>query len=91
MSRKPGESNEPQAWKKGQAEARKARAVVAGQLSAMIIERDATGDRSLLARRLRQLAEAERGGDGKVIRAAIMEIALAAAQWAVARDLRQRR
>lgn len=90
MAKRERTSNEPQEWQDGQAAAREAREVVAGQLSALVVDRDITGDRSLLARRLRELLVAEGTEDATLIRAAAMEVAHAGAAWCVAMDLRQR-
>lgn len=91
----PGESNEPRAWREGQAAARAARALVAQQLTEMITEREMTGGRAMFTRRLRQLLETQarqtgRQGETVLLRAAVMEVARAAALWAVALDLRAR-
>lgn len=80
---------EPQEWTEGQARARAARARVAGQLAALVLERDATGSRDAFALRLTQLAAAQRDGDAEAVRAAVMEVSISAAQWVVSLDLRQ--
>lgn len=86
-----GSSNEPLDWQAGRAAARAGREVVAGQLVAELRGRDSTGGRAMLARRVRELVVAERGRDEAVLRAAIIEVSLAAAQWAVSVDLKQHR
>jgi hypothetical protein len=83
-------SNEPTEWKEGQAKARAAREIVAAQIVEDLVGRDMTGDREVFLRRLRDLAEAESSGDVNMVRAAVMELTLAGAAWAVALDLRQR-
>lgn len=83
-------SNEPQDWLAGQAAAREARAAVGQQLAALLVERDMTGDKKLLVRRLRQLASVEAERDQATLRAAVMEVCVAAAAWVVSLDLRQR-
>lgn len=83
-------ASEPVEWVRGQEAARAARAAVAEQLTALLVGRGMTGDRAVLALRVRQLAEAEREGDPAVVRAAVMEVSAAAAAWCVSLDLGQR-
>lgn len=84
------DSNEAQEHTKGTKKARDARKNVAKQLAVLIEQREITGDRDLLAMRLRQVFEAEEEGDRDALRASVMEVTLAAAGWVVAIDLRQR-
>lgn len=81
-------SKEPKEWQEGELKARHARAVVAGQVAAAILERDATGSQDSFALRLTQLAAAKRAGEPEAIRAAVMEVTLAGAAWVVDLDLR---
>lgn len=69
----------------------RAQAVVVEQIRESLAARRMTADRGVLAFRLRQLADAERSGDGAAVRAAVMEIALAAAEWVAAIDVREGR
>lgn len=62
------------------------RAVVAEQLAVSLVERALPGDRSVLARRIAELAAAERTSDPLVLRGAIMEVSLASAEWVVQLD-----
>lgn len=70
-----------------EAEADGAREVVAGQLAELIVETRMTGGRGLLVTRVRAVTAAERQGDPLALRAACMELAVAAAGWAVHLDL----
>jgi len=83
----PTDRGQPQEWVTGQSAARQARAHVASQLTEHVIAGDLTGSRSLTARRVRNLAEAERSGDQMVIRASLMDLAAAAAAYACQIDL----
>jgi hypothetical protein len=62
------------------------REVVAEQLATTIIERAAPGSRAVLARRIHELIAAEKTGDRALLRAAAMEVSLAAAEWCVLLD-----
>lgn len=60
---------------------------VAEQFAASLHERDLAGDRDVVARRVLEFVHAERSGDLGALRAAAMEIALAAGELCVTLDL----
>lgn len=84
-----GSSREPEEWINATERAREARSVVAGQMADLLTGMDITGGRELVTSRIRQLREAELSGDASVVRAAVMECAVAFGAWAVRIDLRQ--
>lgn len=63
-----------------------ARRNVADQLVEMLIESQAGGSRNVVAVRIREVLEAESWREPRVMRAAIMELAVAAAAWAATLD-----
>lgn len=67
--------------------AERARATVAAQLAELLVEQRSTGSGEAFAERVRQIGFARRTGDPMLLRAAIMEAALAGAQWVVAMDV----
>lgn len=60
--------------------------VIAEQVEALIVEGDIMGGRALLASRLKALAVAERRGDSTVVRAALMDVAVASGVWVASID-----
>lgn len=84
-----GSDREPIEWLKATEQAREARANVAGQVAELLTGMDITGGREHVTSRIRQLSEAERSGDATVVRAAVMECAVAFGAWAVRIDLKQ--
>lgn len=64
--------------------------VVARQVAELIVEGDVQGGRSLVAGRLREVASAELHGDEAVLRAAWLDLAVAAGACAASIDLRTR-
>jgi hypothetical protein len=80
---------DPIAWAAGSKKARQARRNVASQLDQLITEADLTGSRDLVARRITEVAAAARAGDSLSERAALMELATAAACTAASIDLEQ--
>lgn len=87
VSRAEASKGDPAAWQSGARRATTARANVAAQLTLDIIESDMTGSGSLLADRLRLLTTARGVGDLGATRAAAMDVAHAAAAYAVALDV----
>lgn len=79
--------DEPQEWKDRSAQARDARANVGQQLTDLLVEADITGSLAMIAKRVRELAQAEASGDMTVMRAASMELAVAAGVYAAGMDL----
>jgi hypothetical protein len=61
---------------------------VADQLAVLVSESTMTGGPELFAKRMRAVAQAKLEGDDRVLRAAVMEMAVAASLWAVDLDLR---
>lgn len=90
MARTKPSAGEPVEWQEGTEAARAARALVAQQFTELLLERDMTGGRENVGFRLRQLGEAEKTQDLIVVRAAVMEVCVAAGSWASAIDLGQR-
>lgn len=80
---------DPIAWAAGSKKARVARRNVASQLDQLINDADLTGSRDLVARRVAEVAAAARAGDPISERAALMELATAAACTAASIDLEQ--
>lgn len=79
-------SKDPTEWVAGARVARAARQRVAAQLSELIIDADLTGSPEFVARRLTEYAQAIRHGDVAGQRAALMELAVAAATTAAGLD-----
>ena len=82
----PVEKTEAQAHAEGEARAAEARAVVARQLTEGLLERAVVGAPDVIGVRVIDLAHARRTRDVKLIRAAAMELSLAAAEYAVKLD-----
>lgn len=79
--------DEPQEWKDRSQSAREARLNVGQQFTDLLVEADITGSPQLIAKRVRGLVEAEGSGDVTVMRAAAMELAVAAGVYAAGMDL----
>lgn len=79
--------DEPQEWKDRSQEAREARLNVGQQFTDLLVEADMTGSTQLIAKRVRELVQAEKSGDEDVTRAASMELAVAAGLYAAGMDL----
>lgn len=79
---------DPQAWVEGTRSARKARANVIAQLGDLIQGADLTGSPDLVVRRIRGYAEARQSREPETERAALMELAVAAAATAAGLDIR---
>ena len=77
----------PSEWQEGATAARAARENVAVQLQDLILDADLTGSPDFVARRVREYAAAKATGDTSVQRAALMELATAAATTAAGLDL----
>lgn len=82
-------ASDPEEYRAITEEARLVRASVAEQVGQMITDSDMTGSRDYFARRLRELAAAEKSGDPMSLNAAVMEIAAAAGAWASAIQLKE--
>lgn len=78
-------------WKEGARTARARRKLVGTQLADALKERDETGSRGVVARRVTELVEADRSRDRIAARAAAFELATAAAQLVVELDLERQR
>lgn len=65
----------------------KARVEVAGHIVDLLTMTTYGGSKDYLARRVREVIEAEKDGDEVVLRGALMEVALASASWAAVLDL----
>jgi hypothetical protein len=74
-------------WVEGTERADRARAHVAAQLNKLILEGSITGSPEYVAKRVRSYSDAVRHGDESSQRAALMELAVAAAAGAAALDL----
>lgn len=70
------------------AAAQMARATVAKDLTVILLQTGATGSRALVGQRLASVLEADRAGDARALRGAVLELAVSAAAWAVDLDLR---
>lgn len=81
-------SEEREAWENGSQRAQAARDIIAEQLMIAVTEREETGSADVFAQRLRGVSEARQRGDEMVLRAAVFEMTVAAAQWLVDIDLR---
>lgn len=85
-------SRDPAEWGRATAAARATREQVARtiavQIEELIVSGDIMGGRALLAQRVRALAEAERRGDQSVVRACVMDVAVAAGAWVARLDHR---
>lgn len=68
--------------------AKEVAATVAEQIESLIVEGDVMGGRSVLVKRVRQVAAAEQTGDPDVLRAALMDGAVAFGQWIAAIDFK---
>lgn len=87
-------SRDPDEWARATKAARAERERVAGEVAdrirgqvfSLIVEGDMMGGRSLVATRLRQVAEAERRGDQAALRAAVMDLTVAGGSWVAALD-----
>jgi hypothetical protein len=79
---------DPTEWVVGARAARAARTRVASQLTELISTADLTGSPEFVARRIADYAESIRHGDPSAQRAALMEVAVAAATTAAALDVR---
>ena len=77
-------------WKEGARTARARRKLVAEALAGALVERDETGSREVLVKRLAEYVDATREGDELALRAAAFEVAVVAGQLVVALDLRRR-
>lgn len=80
-------SRDREEWATKTEAARAARAVVAEQVAAQIVEADIMGGRGRVAMALRAVAAAEQQQDGDALRAAWMDVASAAGATAAALDL----
>jgi hypothetical protein len=81
------EHAQPKEWADGEAEADLARERVATQLAELLCGQGMTGSEASLSRRLAEMVEARRYGDRVALRAAVMEVSVAAAAYAVTLDL----
>lgn len=81
----------PTEWVEGQKVGRAARQHVSKQLRQLIEDADLTGSRELVADRIKSYAAAVKANDSVAERAALMEIAAAAAATAAGIDVHQRR
>lgn len=94
MARPRATSRDPEEWARATEGARETRTLtahevaqtIAAQVEELIVEGDMMGGRALLAQRLRQLAQAERQGDLTVVRASLMDLAVAAGSWVASLD-----
>lgn len=94
MGRRKATSRDPEEWARATEEARRTReeaaaevaGVIASQVEELIVSGDVMAGRAVLAQRISQLAVAERRGDPVVIRAALMEVAVAAGGWVASID-----
>lgn len=64
------------------------RVLVADQLRELVLSSGASGGRGTVSHCLMSVLEAERRGDNVALRAATMELSVAAADWAITLDLR---
>ena len=78
----------PTAWVEGQKAGRAARGTVATQLTELIESSDLTGSPDLVARRVRSYSKAVKSGDLSAQRAALMDLAVAAATTVAGIDVR---
>lgn len=84
-----GSAREPEEWQRATSTAREARSIVAGQVADLLVAADVTGGWELLTRRVREVGEARRTGDPMLIRASLMNLAVASGQHVVRLDLQQ--
>lgn len=77
----------PLEWVEGATRARAARENVAAQVTDLIRSADLTGSPDFVVLRIRNYSEAQKAGDRAAERAALMEMAVAAAATAAAIDL----
>lgn len=82
---------DPREWREGSDAAYAALGNVVDQVSELILDREKIGSEAALAGQLRELVLAKETNDLMVLRQAAMEVAVAAAQWCAALDLRGRR
>lgn len=82
------EPTEAQLHARAEAAAAVARDRVAGQIAEGLAERSMVGDSAVVGMRVLDLATARRTRDPEAVRAAMMELCLAAAEAVVAMDLR---
>lgn len=71
--------------------AEEARRVVAAQVTELVVAGRRTGSEGVLAHRLRALVIARESRDPAVLRAALVDVSVAAASWAVHLDVAARR
>jgi hypothetical protein len=64
-----------------------ARRNVAEQIGNLLIESGFSGSKGVVAERLKKVLEAERRDEPRVLRAAVMELAVAAGAWVASIDL----
>jgi hypothetical protein len=89
-------SRDPEEWARATAAARGQREltavevaeVISTQVGELIVQGDAMGGRSRLAIALQAVAVAERREDQDTLRAALMDVAVAAGTWVAALDFR---
>lgn len=87
-------SRDPEEYARATKAARVQREKAAGEIAdrireqvfELIVHGDLMGGRALVATRLRQVAEAERRGDKAALRAAVIELGVAAGAWLAALD-----
>jgi hypothetical protein len=87
-------SRDPEEWARATEKARDVRAAaarevagtIAEQVEALIVDGDVMGGRAMFAARLAVVAAAERRGDPRVLRAAVIDAAAALGAWAAALD-----
>jgi hypothetical protein len=96
VARPAATSRDPDEWSRATAAAREVRrhaarevaGVIAAQVEELVVAGDIMGGRALFARRVREIAEAERRGDVEALRAAVMDGAVALGAWVAALDYR---
>lgn len=81
------QTTDPDEWIDGSLRADEVRETLVDQLGTILRERRMTGGQEAFSTRLRQVAEARDSGDPLVLRAAVMELTIASAQWVTAIDL----
>jgi hypothetical protein len=78
-------------WKEGARTARARRNLVGTQIADALKERDETGSRAVVAKRLNEFVESDRHGDVIASRAAAFELSVAVGQLVVELDLERAR
>ena len=78
---------QPREWIEGAEEAADARLNVAEQVWDLLLDRQMTGSEETLGLRLREMLLARRSGDAVALRAAVLEVSVSAAAYAVQLDL----